>query len=256
MSVKVSEAIGDEKGNARGGQPGDQTGNEILVRNFDRKRNYSFTSVLRCKNRYMAEKAADYAKRIALSPQFGYNQSDRWSGAKSIEAVGADNLEQAGAGDFDCSSLCVEAYRLAGCPVKMTGYTGSLVKVLTATGYFDDLTAEKYVDSSDYAKTGDIYVSPGHHALITITDGPKAESDPDPEPSVDYGNVVIIRGKVNVRRKPAGKVYMVSKQGDVFPYLGYGESDETGKLWWAVDCDHIVCFISSANPKHAILVED
>ena len=255
MNVKAAEAIMDENKGSRGGEKGDQSGNEIVVRNFERKRSYSFSSVLRCTDRKMADKAADYAKRIALSPQFGYNQSDRWSGAKAIEAVGAENLEKASAGDFDCSSLCVEAYRLAGCPLKMTGYTGSMVKIMMDTGYFEEFTDEKHLDSAEYAKIGDVYVSPGHHALMVITNGEKAEDEPEPEPQSQYGEVVIIKGRVNVRRKPAGRVYMVSKQGDVFPYLGYNECDETGKIWWAVDCDNMVCFISSANPRHAILVE-
>lgn len=255
MSVKVAEAIGDEKGGSRGGERGDQSGSEILVRGFERRRNYSFSSVLRCNDRSMAEHAAEYAKRIALSPQFGYNQSDRWSGAKHIEEIGKNRLEEASAGDFDCSSLVIESYRLAGCPLKMTGYTGSMVKIMKETGYFDEFTDEKHVDSSEYAKVGDVYVSPGHHTLIAITNGEKSDEDADPEPPSEYGDVIIIRGRVNVRKQPAGKIYKVAKKGDVFPYLGYADSDDSGKEWWAVDCENMICYISSANPKHAILVE-
>ena len=249
MSIKVAEAIGSEKG-GKDGSPGDQTGNEILVRTF-KKRSYAFTQILRCKERWMAELAVSYAERIALCPKFGYSQSKRWTGAKNIEAVGKDNLELAKEGDFDCSSLVIECYRLAGCPLKMTGYTGNLESILLKTGYFE--RAEKVIKDTEYAEMGDIFNAPGIHALIVLTDGTKAEPEPVPYPTDDY--VEIIKGSVNVRKSPAGKIYMVAHQGDRFPYLGYTEPDSTGKEWWAVDCDHQVCYISSANTKHAILVE-
>ena len=129
--IKVAEAIGDKDG-----RTGDSSGNEILIRTF-KKRSYAFTQILRCKERWMAESAVSYAERIALCPKFGYSQSKRWTGAKNIEAVGKDNLEMAKEGDFDCSSLVIECYRLAGCPLKMTGYTGNLESILLKTGYFE-----------------------------------------------------------------------------------------------------------------------
>lgn len=246
MSIKVAEAIGDEHGGSSGGEYGDQTGNEILIRTF-KKRSYPFTEFLRCNDRSMAQAAVAYAERIALCPKFGYSQAKRWTGAKNIEAVGADDLEQAAAGDFDCSSFVIESYRLAGCPLKMTGYTGSLRKLLLATGYFYD------TDDSDpeRAEAGDVFNAPSKHTLIVLTDGTEAE----PEPPLVDDYVEIIRGRVNVRKVPAGRVYMVASKGDRFPYLGYTEPDPMGKLWWAVECDRRTCFISSANTKHAVLVE-
>lgn len=241
MSIKVAEAIGD-----RDARPGDPSGDEIVIRTF-KKRSYAFTEFLRCNDRSMAELAVSYAERIALCPKFGYSQAKRWTGAKNIEAVGADDLEQAAAGDFDCSSFVIESYRLAGCPLKMTGYTGNIRKLLLATGYFYD------VDDSnpERAEAGDVFNAPSKHALLVLTDGTEAE--PEPPQVDDY--VEIIRGKVNVRKAPAGRVYMVATKGDRFPYLGYTEPDSTGKEWWAVECDRRTCFISSQNLKHAILVE-
>ena len=153
MSVYVVEAIQDENGNGRGGKPGDQGDGrkaEIVVRAYT-KRNYKWTAVLRAKDRNIALTAADIATRIANAPNFGYNKDARWAGAKAIEAVGVEHLEDAVYGDFDCSSLCIECYRLAGVPLNMTGYTGSMIKLMMATGYFEEFTDEKHLDSAEYA---------------------------------------------------------------------------------------------------------
>ena len=97
--VMVAEALSDENKSSRGGQKGDQTGKEIVVREFIVKRNYKWDCVLRCKNKQMAETAAGYAKRIAECSKFGYNQSDRWSGPKAIEKVGGAAAARGG----DCA---------------------------------------------------------------------------------------------------------------------------------------------------------
>ena len=255
MAVKVVEAIGDERGKSKGGEAGDQTGKEILIRTFA-KRDYNFTVVMRCKDKTLAEKAAEIAKRIALSAQFGYNQAARWSGAKAIEAVGVNNLELAKAGDFDCSSLCLEAYKLAGVDLKHTGNTASLPKILLKTGKFEELTDPKYFESTDYLEVGDIYDAPNIHALMILTNGNKVK--PDEEPTSDY--VKIIRGKVNVRKTPRipvktnSNVYYVASKGEKFPYTGTTKVDETGKAWWEVICEGRTGYISSANEKHAVLV--
>ena len=244
--IKVVEALGSEK-KSKDGEPGDQTGEEIVIRSY-KKRSYAFTQALRCKDRIMASIAVSIGERIALSPKFGYSQRTRWSGAKNIEAVGVENLELAKEGNFDCSSLVVECYRLSGCPLKMSGYTGNLRSILLKTGYFEDVTQD--LEDIEYAQIGDVLIAPSIHTLMVISDGSK--SDPEPIQG-DY--VEIIKGKVNVRKQPNGRIYMVAHEGDKFPYLGYTKPDSTGKEWWAVDCEHMECYISSANPKHAVLVE-
>ena len=244
MAIKVAEAIGSETG-GKDGAAGDQTGNEILVRTF-KPRSYSFTQNLRCTQRTTAVNAADIITRIALCASFGYSQKNRWTGAKNIEKVGVANLEQAAPGDFDCSSLVIESYRLAGVPLKMTGYTGSMYKLMKETGYFED------VDLSDVnnARIGDVMIAPSKHTLMVITDGTNVEPEP-----VEGAYVEILKGSVNVRKQPAGKVYKIAHAGDRFPYLGYEEPDSTGKLWYAVDVNHMIGFISTAIPKYAVLVE-
>ena len=245
--IKIAEAIGSET-SGKDGAAGDQTGNEIVIRTY-KKRSYNFIEALRCIDRSMAKAAVSYAERIALCPKFGYSQPNRWTGAKNIEKVGADDLERAEPGDFDCSSLVIECYRLAKCPLKMTGYTGSMGKLLMDSGYFENTPED--LTNPETAQEGDVFIAPGIHTLIVLTDGTEAE--PDPPICDDY--VEIIRGKVNVRKTPGGRIYMVASKGDRFPYLGYTEPDSAGKQWWAVECDRRTCFISSQNLKHAVLVE-
>jgi cell wall-associated NlpC family hydrolase len=226
MSIKVAEAIGSETG-GKDGVPGDQTGNEILIRTF-KKRSYNFSQVLRCTNRTMAEQAASYAKRIAECSQFGYSQEHRWDGAKQIERVGADNLEHAGAGDFDCSSLVLECYRLAGLPIKMTGYTGNMGKILLGTGQFRE--ANEVLTDIEYAQIGDVFIAPSIHTLIVITDGSKAEHDEDIQP--DPMRYVLIKGdNVWVREGPgttAPKMFVAHK-GAKHPYI---ETDPATGWYW------------------------
>lgn len=248
--VMIAEALGNEVGKSKGGQPGDQNNKEIVVREFKVKRDYAWNCVLRCTDRAMAEKAAQYAREIAECPQFGYDQTNRWSGPKNIEKVGIENIDKAKAGDFDCSSLVIECYRLAGLPVKMTGYTGSMVKIFLKTGYFEKLDGEEYLTSSDYDLTGDVYVAEERHTLIVLNDGPKA----DPEPMTDY--VEIIKGRMWCRFTPDGKKYRtVGVEDNPIPYRGFSEPDASGKLWWAVRVDDVDGYISSGLPKYARLVE-
>jgi len=180
----------------------------------------------------MSQEAASYAKRIAECSQFGYSQTHRWDGAKHIEQIGADRLELAEAGDFDCSSLVIESYRLAGLKIGMTGYTGNMVKILLGTGLFYE--ANEVLADIEYAQTGDVFVAPGKHALIVITDGSKAEHDEHDDPTTD--RYVYVKGaNVRIRTGP-GKTFPtvdIAHKGDTFPWCETDE--ETGWYWIYTD---------------------
>ena len=249
MNVLIAEALSDENKKAKGGKRGDQTGKEIVVRQFV-KRSYKFDCVLRCTDRKMAENAAKNARTIAECNQFGYNQADRWSGPRQIEKVGVERIKEAEAGDFDCSSLVLECYRLAGLPIKMTGYTGSMEKILMNTGVFEKFEDAEHTESDKYALVGDVYLAKDRHTLIVLEDGEEAE----PQPTTDY--VQIKKGRVWVRKSPDGQKYRtVGAEDNPIPYLGFSKPDTSGKLWWAVDVDNMVGYISSGIPKYAVLVE-
>lgn len=65
-------------------------------------------------------------EEIARNSNFGYSQNNRWAGYNSIKSNGG---QVSGArGDFDCSSLVISCYVLAGIPgLKAgSGYTGNM----------------------------------------------------------------------------------------------------------------------------------
>ena len=220
MNIKVVEAIGDEGGHSSGGTPGDQTGKEILLRTF-KARSYPFTQHLRCTDRQMAQAAVSYGTRIAACSRFGYNQKKRWEGAKNIELIGPDRLESADPGDFDCSSLVVECYRLAGAPLQMTGYTGNLRQLLMQTGLFTDTDEASAV-------AGDVWCAPGKHALMVTSGGPEPEPAPPPSP----GAYVYVKGdNVRIRSGPSTDypTVMIAHKGQTYPLVKQDEG--TGWYW-------------------------
>lgn len=223
--VYVVEALQSETG-GKTGTPGDQSGNEIVQRQF-KKRSYSFTSCLRCTVSTLAAEAAQLGEQIAAHSQFGYSQPNRWDGAKAIERAGGD-MDLAGAGDFDCSSLVIECYRLAGLPLKMTGYTGNMEKLLLVTGCFRE--APEVLTDIEYGQAGDVLIAPGIHALMIVSNGSKAEPE---EQDIDQGDRhVLIKGdNVRVRSGPGTtcKTIMIAHKGERYPYIR--TDPETGWYW-------------------------
>ena len=68
-----------------------------------------------------ANEAAAWAEAIAWDDTNGYDQTNRWGP------------------DWDCSSLPIRAYELAGVPVRLhgAGYTGNMVPAFLACGFRD-----------------------------------------------------------------------------------------------------------------------
>lgn len=123
---KICQASINEKGTATGGLPGDQTGHEIEIKKLTRK---SWDYVLRCKDRAIAEKAANEAVKIANDNNYGYDQISRWG----------EN------GAFDCSSLIIHCYEIAGAPVKSKGgatWTGNMRSSFKKCGFYETDTKE------------------------------------------------------------------------------------------------------------------
>ena len=231
MMGKLAHAVSDEQGtiDPHGtAQQGDQTGKEICVRNWY-KRTGGWHTYLEPTDRSMGKRAAEYAEEIADNSNYGYSQTKRWTGAKSIEILGVEN----GHGDFDCSSFAIECYRLAGLKHAMSGYSGSIVKSFLATGKFKAYTDDAHLNSDDYAIEGGVWVGNGHVA-VQITRGSKAGKDPDPSGDTDVVTppyVEIVGNSVNVRQG-AGSIYpklFTAHKGERYPYF---ETDEDTGWWW------------------------
>ena len=74
MAVKIGHASIDERGKARGGAVGDQTGKEVCIRDWYDK---NWVSVLRPKNEKEAEKMAKAMEQACANNHIGYDQSQR-----------------------------------------------------------------------------------------------------------------------------------------------------------------------------------
>ena len=248
--TRIAHASGDENGNAKGGQAGDQK-DEIGIRAwYDRK---SWEVCLVPTDPETAAVAVQLAIQIAQDNSFGYDQSERWTGYNAILAAGGD-IANAEASEFDCSSFVDTCYILAGLKVER-GYTGNAERRYLATGKFVAHREPEYLTSPDYAPKGSLYLTAGKHIAILIDDGVKVETTTvTPDPEVSYVEII---GQVNVRNLPGrtssgklrGKVLYVAED-EKLEYLG--KDFRTG--WYRVRGHGVVGFVSNEIPRYAKLV--
>ena len=167
--IKIGHASIDENGRIAGGKTGDQTTREIGVAVWYSK---PWNVYLECTDAVLADKAATIMERICKNDNYGYCQTDRWEGYQSIVANGK-NVDR-GKGDFDCSSLVIACYILAGLPMSADGYTGNLRNKLVKTGKFKAYTESKYIKSDTYARRGGIFLKEGSHVVMALENGSAA----------------------------------------------------------------------------------
>lgn len=164
MAIYIGHASCDENGKSIGSISGDQTGKEVCIRTWY---NSNWNVMLECTDHSLAKKAAENMKAICSNRNYGYSQPNRWEGYKSIVKNGIDK----GKGDFDCSSLVLSCYILAGLNIPADGYTGNMRKKLLATGKFVEYTDKAHLSSDNYAKIGTIYLHEGHHVVMALEQG-------------------------------------------------------------------------------------
>lgn len=99
------------------------------------------------------ETAVTWAIDIADDNSHGYSQQSRW-----------------GLPDYDCSSLVITAWELAGVPVKTNGatYTGNMRSVFLRTGF------ELVTDGT--LRRGDVLLNELHHTALYIGAGKMVEA--------------------------------------------------------------------------------
>ena len=169
MAVKIGHASIDENGKIQGRTPGDQTGKEICTRTFY---NMGANVYLEPLDDGLADAAASNMEQICADPDFGYSQPNRWKGYNDIVDNGG-KIAGAG-GDFDCSSLGLSCYILAGLQIAASGYTGNMRKILEGTGKFKVHTDDAHTKTDAYAKRGGLYLKEGSHVFMALENGPKA----------------------------------------------------------------------------------
>lgn len=168
MSVKIGHAVMDENGKAGygGEKAGDQTGKEICTRSWY---NGGWNVYLECTDKELAKDAATIMEQICNDSSFGYSQPRRWDGYKSI--VKNDGDISKASGGFDCSSLVIACYVLAGLKMVADGYTGNMRSKLLATGKFRLYQDAKHLKSDALATVGGIYLKEGSHVVMALEDG-------------------------------------------------------------------------------------
>ena len=176
MALLLGHASIDENGNAAGGTAGDQTGKEVVTRNWYNK---PWNVLLRPKSALVAELSARACEAACANPNIGYDQGGRntlYSKAKALDF----NLSAVGACECDCSSL-MHVCAIAGGANLTYGSNGhttrTMVKEFVASGDYEKLTDSKYLTSDKYLKRGDILVKEGSHTVMVLDNGSAVQTE-------------------------------------------------------------------------------
>lgn len=174
MSVIIGHASLDERGKAKGGLSGDQTGKEVCTRSWYDK---DWDAVLRPKTSALAENSARICEVICENENVGYDQNQRNSLWKAyLRTLKVSPIEKV---ECDCSSFMTYCAILGGANIPYgdnAPTTSTMVSIFKASGCYEVLTDKKHLESSDYLKRGDILVRKGHHTAMVLTDGSKANT--------------------------------------------------------------------------------
>lgn len=163
MAVTIGHASIDERGKAKGGSAGDQTGREVYTRSWYSK---PWTAVIRPKNSGVAEKIAKAMEQACANPRIGYDQNQRTTLYTRAAAAGWDLSKITTPCECDCSSLVAVCVNAAGIPCSKNMYTGNEMALLLATGAFTAFSGSEYAGKPDRLKRGDILLGAGHTAIV------------------------------------------------------------------------------------------
>ena len=255
MTVYIGNAVGDEHGNARGGEAGDQTGKEVRIQPwYLSKKGWR---VFRAKDSEVAKKIAWDCREACENMAIGYNQSKRNTLYSAAKPFGFDCQKVETKCECDCSSLVRVCILYAGININDFNTSSEPARLL-ATGAFDEMTGEKYTESPDFLCEGDILCTAQKgHTCVCLNDGPKAHEDdpqpepeptpeppePTPEPPVVAYKVLVIGRSVNVRDSDskAGNIMFTAHKGNRFNLIDI--SPNTG--WYHIETYKGPAYISN-----------
>ena len=127
----------------------------------------------------MKEKATAQMEAWAADPATGYDQANRWGP------------------DYDCSSAVIEAWELAGVPVKTRGatYTGNMRGVFLRCG-FEDVTQSVNLSNGEGLQRGDVLLNIQHHTAMYCGNGMEVEASINENGGVTGGETwrTLLRG--------------------------------------------------------------
>jgi len=164
----------DEHGKYSGGTAGDQTGTEWAVIPWY---NRPWTCILRHPDKTVRELIAQLGEEAAHNDLIGYDQAERWSFWKQLQAAGYRPAKITTPCEADCSAGVISIVRAAGGLLGVNNlkhlsatYTGNMRAGFRMAG-FQVLTASKYLTSDKYLRRGDILLNDTHHTAINLTNG-------------------------------------------------------------------------------------
>lgn len=169
--VMIAHASHDERGKYTGGNPGDQTGQEVCIRSWY---NRPWNVIIRAKSASVRKKIAHAMIAAANNNHIGYSQGRRNDALAVARTVGYDISLINKDCDVDCSSLVTLACIYAGIPISAlykngnSATTRTLQSRLLATGSFLSLTSASYTTKSDLLLVGDILLYEGHHVAVVV----------------------------------------------------------------------------------------
>lgn len=236
-TVRVGSARIDERGSARGGKAGDQTGKEVSQQDW--YKHEKGWIVLRPRTRAEGLKIAEDMLAACDNPLIGYDQGERLTLYSLAKSVGFDCARVKSACETDCSALVRVCLAYAGIMVQNFS-TANEASVLLASGRFTRLTDKKYTDRSDYLRAGDVLVTKTQgHTVVVLNDGllagdPEDDDAAPANPVQPDGSVrVSTVGKYHLRETPGilGKDKGVLPSGTTLRVYGRSPSKPS---WFGV----------------------
>ena len=259
-TVYIGNAVGNEKGTATGGEPGNQNGKELRIQAW--YKNKKGWRVFRPISDEVAEKLVYDMTAACNNKNIGYSQGTRRNTLYTASKPhGFDCAKVDTPCDCDCSSLVRVCVSYTG--IKINDFnTASEPTRLLATGAFIEMVGTEYTDSSKKLKAGDILCTKtkGHTAIV-LNDGDDVDPPSPPVPPEPTDKTVVVVAKsVNVRNRDntSGRVLFTAhnkawykahgktKDSDTFPLLGIAESG-----WYQIGEKEFITNL----PKYTKLIE-
>ena len=239
----IANSGSDENKAYTGGKAGDQTGREAELKKWY---NRPWTVVLRYGDQAVALSIAKLGIAMCLNDQVGYDQGQRTTYWKQLQAAGYDPSKITAACEADCTAGVSANVRAAGYLHGIKALqdqpicsSRNMRAQFTKAG-FSALTDSKYLTGTQYLLPGDILLYESHHAATNVTLGrsvtgqwnPAAASEPAQAEAAaadaaGEGPCVSILGSANIRKGPstAYDAMGVARAGDRLKYFGFAHPD-------------------------------
>lgn len=180
----------DEKGKAKNGAAGDQTGKEVCTRSWYSK---PWTYMLRYKDSSIAKKAVQIAVKLAKSNLVGYDQNQRNTLYNQLVKYGWDVDKYIASGvktETDCSAFVYACYCSVIPALRASGNaptTSTMLSKYKSNGF--TAYTGSYLTSESKLIAGDILLKPGSHVVMAVGDALSTTTTTTTTSTLDYSLV-------------------------------------------------------------------